>query len=100
MTKLSEASLWEHLVQLLSGTGSLSKLTCGSQSSYWTLPDIIVGRLTLRIRFVCRKIGDIMNVLPRRLLHKGIICTVLQTLPSFAFVQLYYDIIETQRLQT
>lgn len=67
-------------------------LMFGSQSSYWTLPDIIVGRVTF-----CRKIGDIMNVLERRFLHNGLICTVLQTLPSFAFIQLYYDIIETQR---
>lgn len=89
MTKLSEESLCEHLFQLVSGTSSLG------DSTYWTLPDIIVCRLTL-----CRKIGDIMNVVEGRLLHKGLICTVLHTLLSFVFIQLYYDIIETQRLQT
>lgn len=89
MTQLSEESLCEHLFQLDSGTSSLC------DSTYWSLPDIIVCRLTL-----CRKIGDIMNVLERRLLHKGLICTVLHTLPSFVFIQLYYNIIETQRLQT
>lgn len=85
MTKLSEESLWEYLFQPV----------FGSQSSFWTLPDIIVGRLTL-----CRKIGDIINVLERRLLHKGLISTVQYSFTDelFAFIQLYYDIIETQRL--